>query len=160
MVVKVAPFILFICLTSVLAGCSPEENSTTDDEGLFLYKGTILSDKQNVGAIIRGLQPQEKLESFSIYPEEEQVTVRYSQLPLQDEHTISITNASFLFNLIKDVEKILFRFDDRRYTIYKEDLQEWYNGDGYQNASDETDLYEIIQDNLTDHQKVEGFFGD
>ncbi|MYL32937.1 hypothetical protein GLW05_04925 [Pontibacillus yanchengensis] len=94
---------------------------------MFLFKGSELTDNDYLGKIIRDLNSHEELKIFSLYPEEKQITIRYNKLNEQEVQITTITNSTFIFNLVSDVEKIIFRFGERRYDIKnKEELDNWY----------------------------------
>ncbi|MFS0763382.1 DUF4825 domain-containing protein [Peribacillus phoenicis] len=68
-----------------------------------------------------------------------------------------ISNSTFLFALIKNVDWITFKFPDREFSVTKEKLQDWYNNklDGFEN---EQDLKKLIQEHLKSEDSVNSFF--
>ncbi|WP_340372515.1 DUF4825 domain-containing protein [Peribacillus sp. FSL E2-0218] len=155
--------IFFISLLSpmiLLSGCSLNADSKTD---LFQYKNSYVGDNSAVGNIVKELAHNKELNQISLETKKEPygITLEYIDIDAEKvdkemKETV-ISNSTFLFALIKNVDWITFKFPDNEFSVTKEKLQEWYNNklDGFEN---EQDLKKRIQEHLKSEESVNQFF--
>lgn len=153
-------FISLLSLTILLSGCSLNNDSKTD---LFQYKNSSVGDNSAVGNIVKELAHNKELNQISLETKKEPygITLEYKDIDAEkvDKETKEtvITNSTFLFALIKNVDWITFKFPDQEFTVTKENLQDWYNNklDEFEN---EQDLKKLIQEHLKSEESVNQFF--
>ncbi|PJN88369.1 DUF4825 domain-containing protein [Bacillus sp. mrc49] len=155
--------IFFISLLSpmiLLSGCSLNADSKTD---LFQYKNSYVGDNSAVGNIVKELAHNKELNQISLKTKKEPygITLEYIDIDAEKvdkemKETV-ISNSTFLFALIKNVDWITFKFPDNEFSVTKEKLQDWYNNklDGFEN---EQDLKKLIQEHLKSEESVNQFF--
>ncbi|MFQ3546509.1 hypothetical protein Q7A53_20695 [Halobacillus rhizosphaerae] len=146
--------ILSLCITAMLLGGCTFAGDGKEEDPLFLYKGTNLSDHKYISSIINSLPYKDDMKSFSKYPDEKQITLRYDVSNKKKFGTILLTNATYLYCLTKDTEKIVFIFDDVRQTIYKEDVEKWYGNTDYEKAESQKELDAMIESSAKKHNGV------
>lgn len=153
-------FISLLSLMILLSGCSLNADSKTD---LFRYKNSYVGDASAVGNISRQLAHGKELNEYSLETTKEPygITLEYKNIDVKKvdkemKETV-ISNATFLFALIKNVDWITFKFPDQEFTVTKEKLQDWYKNklDGFEN---EQDLKKLIQEHLKSQDSVNQFF--
>nr|WP_285768121.1 DUF4825 domain-containing protein [Peribacillus sp. SI8-4] len=155
--------IFFISLLSLMilsSGCSLNADSKTD---LFQYKDSYVGDNSAVGNIVKELAHNKKLNQISLETKKEPygITLEYNDIEAEKvdkelKETV-ISNSTFLFALIKNVDWITFKFPDNGFSVTKEKLQDWYNNklDGFEN---EQDLKNLIQEQLKSEESINQFF--
>lgn len=153
-------FISLLSLMIVLCGCSQSTDSKTD---LFQYKNSYVGDNSAVANIVYQLAHNNEFNQMSLDTEKEPygITLEYKDINAKNvdkemKETV-ISNSTFLFALIKNVDWITFKFPDQEFTVTKEKLQDWYNNklDGFEN---EQDLMKLIQEHLKSADSVNQFF--
>jgi len=153
-------FISLLSLIMVLSGCSQNADSKTD---LFQYKNSYVGDNSAVANIVYQLAHNKEFNQMSLDAKKEPfgITLEYKDINAKKvdkemKETV-ISNSTFLFALIKNVDWITFKFPDREFTVTKEKLQDWYNNklDGFEN---EQDLKKLIQEHLKSEDSVNQFF--
>jgi hypothetical protein len=144
----------------LLSGCSLNNDSKTD---LFQYKNSYVGDNSAVVNIVKKLAHNKELNQISLETNKEPygITLEYKDLVAKNanremKETV-ISNSTFIFVLIKNVDWITFKFPDQEFTVTKEKLQDWYNKklDGIKN---EQDLKKLIQEHLKSEDSVNQFF--
>lgn len=153
-------FISLVSLFIVLSGCHLSADSKTD---LFQYKNSYVGDNSAVLNIVNELTHHQELDQISLETEKEPygITLEYKDIETNNvdkemKDTV-ITNSTFLFALIKNVEWITFKFPDKEFSVTKEKLQDWYHIplDRFEN---EQDLKELIEKHLKSEESVHQFF--
>jgi hypothetical protein len=153
-------FISLLSLMILLSGCSLNNDSKTD---LFQYKNSYVGDNSAVVNIVKKLAHNKELNQISLETNKEPygITLEYKDLVAKNanremKETV-ISNSTFIFVLIKNVDWITFKFPDQEFTVTKEKLQDWYNKklDGIKN---EQDLKKLIQEHLKSEDSVNQFF--
>jgi hypothetical protein len=153
-------FISLLSLIILLSGCSLNVDSKTD---LFQYKDSYVGDNSAVVNIVKQLAHNKELNQISLETKKEPygITLEYKDLVAkkvnQEMKETVISNSTFIFVLIKNVDWITFKFPDQEFTVTKEKLQDWYNKklDGIKN---EQDLKKLIQEHLKSEKSVNQFF--
>ncbi|MEK0285359.1 DUF4825 domain-containing protein [Caldifermentibacillus hisashii] len=152
--------ISLLSLIILLSGCSQSVESKTD---LFQYKNSYVGDNSAVGNIVNELPYNNELKQISLETKKEPygITLEYKDIDANSgdkemKETV-ITNSTFLFALIKNVDWIAFKFPDKEFSVTREKLQDWYNNklDGFEN---EQDLKKLIQEHLRSEETVNEFF--
>ncbi|WP_443259478.1 hypothetical protein [Virgibacillus sp. L01] len=149
--------VLLIALLIFVTSCS-SENDSQEDKTIFLYKGSSLGDRDYASAILNMLPYQEDAKGFARYTDENLIIAEYASKTKEAARKIVLTNATYIFNLIEGVDKIIFKFQERRYSIHKEELTKWYMSDKYLQISKKKELKNLIEKNLNDSQRVKTFF--
>lgn len=152
--------ILLLSLMMLLTSCSQSAESKTD---LFQYKNSYVGDNSAVGNIVNELTYNNELNQISLETKKEPygIILEYKDIDTNSidkemKETV-ITNSTFLFALIKNVDWITFKFPDKEFSVTREKIQEWYNNklDGFEN---EQDLKKLIQEHLKSEETVSEFF--
>ncbi|MBG9801541.1 DUF4825 domain-containing protein [Brevibacillus laterosporus] len=153
-------FISLLSLMIFLNGCSLKADSKTD---LFQYKNSYVGDNSAVGNIVKQLTHNKELKQISLETKKEPygITLEYKDIDAKKldkelKETV-ISNSTFLFALIKNVDWITFKYPDQEFSVRKDKLQDWYNNklDGFEN---EEDLKKLIQGQLKSEDTVNQFF--
>ncbi|PEJ46695.1 DUF4825 domain-containing protein [Bacillus sp. AFS002410] len=145
--------LLFILL--VLSSCALSQSSNMD---IFQYKNSYLGNNSAVGNIIKQLPNNKEFKKMTLQTKQKPfgMTVSYENISVNPKNIV-INNATFLFALIKNVEWITFEFADKKYTLTRQQLNEWYGKD-VRSYTNENDLEELIHTNLKDKDKVNQLF--
>ncbi|MGG0238775.1 DUF4825 domain-containing protein [Bacillus rhizoplanae] len=153
-------FISLLSLMILLSGCSLNADSKID---LFQYKNSYVGDNSAVGNIVKQLAHNKELNQISLETKKEPygIILEYKDIDVKKvdkemKETV-ISNSTFLFALIKNVDWITFKFPDQEFSVTKKKLQDWYNNklDGFEN---EQDLKKLIQEHLKSEDSVNQFF--
>ncbi|MFJ7752702.1 DUF4825 domain-containing protein [Peribacillus muralis] len=153
-------FISLLSLMILLSECSLNAVSKTD---LFQYMNSYVGDNSAVGNIVKELAHNKELNRISLETKKEPygITLEYNDIEAEKvdkelKETV-ISNSTFLFALIKNVDWITFKFPDNEFSVTKEKLQVWYNNklDGFEN---EQDLKKLLQEQLKSEESINQFF--
>ncbi len=139
----------------LLSGCDSKK-----EMDIFHYKDSFVGDNSAVGNISNQLLGAEHLKDFELKTKEEPygIILNYDWTESEQEFKEAvISNATFLFTLIQNVDWITFNSDMLEYTITKETIQEWY-GKELSEVQNEDELTELIQKNVENESKVRQFF--
>jgi Domain of unknown function (DUF4825) len=153
-------FMSLLSLMIVLSGCSLNAESKTD---LFQYKDSYVGDNSAVGNIVKQLAHNKELKQISLQTNKEPygITLDYNDLDAtkvdKEMKETVISNSTFLFALIKNVDWITFNFPDQEFTVTKEKLQTWY-GTKLNKFENEKDVQNLIQEHLKSEDSVNHFF--
>ncbi|PGM57345.1 DUF4825 domain-containing protein [Bacillus sp. AFS053548] len=147
-------FILLILLIS-LTSCFFNKNTNKD---IFHYKNSYVGNNSAVGSIIKQLPNHNEFTKMSLQTKKKPygMTIVYKNLPANTKNIV-INNGTYLFVLIKNVEWIVFDFADQKYTVTRQQFNEWYGKD-LSSYTNEKDLEELIHTNLKDKNKVNQLF--
>ncbi|MEC2160756.1 DUF4825 domain-containing protein [Virgibacillus halodenitrificans] len=162
---RTAGYLLFsLLLALILNGCAFNNNVTKDsNEDIFQYKGTVIGNNSAIINILGKLKHNEKFEEASLVTSEKPygMTVTYGSLDTpeveKEYKETAITNATFLFALIKNAKWITFHFDDQAYKITRSKLQDFHSNDLNEFAS-QKELEAAVEKQLSDDSKVNQFF--
>lgn len=149
-----AYFILIMLLIS-LTSCSLSKNTNKD---IFHYKNSYVGNNSAVGRIIKQLPNHNEFTKMSLQTQKKPygMTIEYKNLPANTKN-ILINNATYLFALINNVEWIVFECADQKYTVKRQQLDEWY-GKELSSYTNEKELEELIHTFLKDKNKVNQLF--
>lgn len=136
-----------------LSGCNSNDTNIKND--IFKFKDSFVGDNSAVGNIANQLLGAEQLNGFELKTNEEPygIILNYDWIESEQEYKETvISNATFLFTLVQNVDWITFNSDILQYTITREKLQEWY-GKELSEIQNEDELRELIQEYLEDENK-------
>jgi hypothetical protein len=156
---KVAFQVIILLLTILISGCSAVNKS----EDLYQYKDSYVGDNNSVGKVLNRLRYNDELTSFELKTKAAPygIVLNYTNIEQVEEDLnlkeTAIHNATFIFALIKNVDWIIFKFDDNEYNVSREKLLKWYRTDFSEYKSEE-ELRNFMQENISDNTKVEQFF--
>ncbi|MGN8645303.1 DUF4825 domain-containing protein [Gracilibacillus sp. HCP3S3_G5_1] len=147
-------FLFFSLLVMLfLSGCNSNDTNIKND--IFKFKDSFVGDNSAVGNIANQLLGAEQLNGFELKTNEEPygIILNYDWIESEQEYKETvISNATFLFTLVQNVDWITFNSDILQYTITREKLQEWY-GKELSEIQNEDELRELIQEYLEDENK-------
>ncbi|MEH7455167.1 DUF4825 domain-containing protein [Gottfriedia acidiceleris] len=152
---KILGYYILIILLISLTSCSLSKNTNKD---IFHYKNSYVGNNSAVGSIIKQLPNHNEFTKMSLQTKKKPygMTIDYKNLPANTKNIV-INNATYLFALIKNVEWIVFDFADQKFTVTRQQFNEWYGKD-LSSYSNEKDLEELIHTNLKDKNKVNQLF--
>lgn len=145
-----------LLIISIISGC----NTNIEKEDIFKYKDSYVGDNSAVGNIMNQLQGAEYLKDFKLEIKEQPygIILNYDWLDSEQNYKKSaINNATFLFTLVQNADWITFHFDNQKYKITKQNLQNWYRED-FNRLQSEDELKKLKQKYLDDEEKVNQLF--
>lgn len=155
---KIMPYLILLSLLlTILSGCKSSNNSSQD---IFQYKGSYLGNNSDVLGIIHQL-PQSKVFNQIILQTQKKpygMTIKYGYESGSLENNV-VNNATFMFTLVNNVDSITFEYPNEKFTLSRQQLQQWYGKD-LSEIRTEKDLKKLIQTNLTDKSKVNQLFNE
>lgn len=150
--------IKFLCFSLLvlllLSGCNSNDRNINND--IFQFKDSFVGDNSAVGNIVNQLPGAEQLNGFELKTNEEPygIILNYDWIESEQEYKDTVAyNVTFLFTLVQNVDWITLNSDIDKYTITKENLQEWY-GKELSEVQNEDELRELIQEYLEEENKV------
>lgn len=156
--IKLREMIKFLCFSLLvlllLSGCNSNDRNINND--IFQFKDSFVGDNSAVGNIVNQLPGAEQLNGFELKTNEEPygIILNYDWIESEQEYKDTVAyNVTFLFTLVQNVDWITLNSDIGKYTITKENLQEWY-GKELSEVQNEDELRELIQEYLEEENKV------
>ncbi|WP_163100706.1 DUF4825 domain-containing protein [Peribacillus alkalitolerans] len=148
-------FIILMFLLLSLTSCRIDKDSSKD---IFQYKESYIGNNSAVGGIIDQLPHSKEFKQMTLQTKKKPygMVIEYNN-SAGDTKSIAINNATFLFALVKNLDWITFGFPDEKYTLERDQLQQWYGKD-LSDYTNEKDLKNLIQTNLKDKTKVNQLF--
>lgn len=145
-------FCFSLLLLLFLNGCEVNKD-------IFQFKGSYVGDNSAVGNIVSQLPNSEYLKGFELKTKEEPygIILNYKGIDKTNYKETAIYNATMIFALVKNAKWVLFNFDDNKYKITKEELENWY-GKTVSEYTNEKDLTKLTQKYLENENKVNQFF--
>ncbi|AIY04558.1 hypothetical protein Plano_0593 [Planococcus sp. PAMC 21323] len=153
---RLSQSLILLVVLALLSGCNSEADGPYTD--LFKYKDSYVGDNSAVvntviqlqGAdYFRGVELQTKQEPYGII-----VDYDWSESAIDIEETV-ITNTSYLFTLIKNVDWVSLKFETvdglEEFQLTREELEGWYKVNLSEINSEEK-LNELIQVQLEDRK--------
>ncbi|PFA19846.1 MULTISPECIES: DUF4825 domain-containing protein [Bacillus cereus group] len=158
---KFAVYLIFSFLLSVLlSSCSSNTSSEAD---IFQYKGSYIGDNSAVNKIVKQLSHNKELSQISLETKKEPygVVLEYKDIDATEidkemKKTV-ITNSTYMFVLIQNVDWITFKFTDQEFSVTRENLEKWYGKELYK-FTNKKDLKDFIQLHLKDENEVNQCF--
>jgi RNA polymerase-interacting CarD/CdnL/TRCF family regulator len=133
-----------VCILAVLmlTACSSTNQSNRD---MFQCKGTYIGDNSAVAEIIKKLPQNQSFKELSLQTKQKPygMTVKYGDVKTKIKSDI-VNNATYLFALIKNVNTITFQYPSEKYTVTRQQVQNWYGTDIRKILSEEQ-LKKLIQ---------------
>ncbi|UPM52883.1 DUF4825 domain-containing protein [Gottfriedia acidiceleris] len=153
---KILGYLILILLLISLTCCSFSNTHTNKD--IFHYKNSYVGNNSAVGSIIKRLPNHNEFTKMSLQTKKKpySITIEYKNLPANTKNII-INNATYLFALIQNVESIVFDFADQKYTVTRQQLDEWYGKD-LSSYTNEKELEKLIHSNLNNKNKIGQLF--
>ncbi|WP_341281205.1 DUF4825 domain-containing protein [Paenibacillus sp. FSL H8-0537] len=156
--------IIMMVMMLTLVACNSTNKVSDSDEDLFKFKNTLIGSNSAVGQIVHQLPANDKLDKMMLETEQEpyglSLNYKNDNNPLSPddwEQTI-VYNASFIFALIPNVDRITFTVEEKTYVIHREFLQKWYDGHVLVEFESTNDLKEFIGKYISDQQKMDQLF--
>ncbi|WP_369405550.1 DUF4825 domain-containing protein [Aneurinibacillus tyrosinisolvens] len=149
-------FFFSMLILLFLNGC----NSSNTKEDIFQSEGSYVGDNSAVGNIAHQLPGGEHLEGFELKTKEKPygIILNYNWIEAEKKYKETVIyNATFLFTLVQNADWITFNFDNQRYKVTKEDLQNWY-GKRLSEYTSEEELRKLTQKYIEDENKVNELF--
>lgn len=138
---------------NVSEGSYQPETQTKKSE-IFNYKGAYIGDHLSVAKIISYSLNDQTTNGIQLYTSDEPFGVRTfiaeTMAPTKDYEVIFKT-ASYLFTLIRNIDFVEFEYEDKIFSLAKEDLEKAFNVN-YYSFEDEEVLRSIISDLLSNEQ--------
>ncbi|AIF43003.1 hypothetical protein X953_07340 [Virgibacillus sp. SK37] len=162
---RIAGYLLFsLLIVLFLDGCAINNDETKDSsEDIFQYNGAVIGDNSAVINIIGQLPHNEKFKEVSLETKNKPygMSLTYDSLDVpevgKEYKETAITNATFLFTLVKNAEWITFHFENQTYKITRFKLQDFYSKDLNEFTS-QTELNAFVQEQLVNESKVSQLF--
>ncbi|MFB9331138.1 DUF4825 domain-containing protein [Paenibacillus aurantiacus] len=153
--------IMMMVMALALAACTSTNMTPNSDEDLFKFKNTPLGNSSAVGQIIHQLPASDKFNEMKLETDQEPYGLSLSYdnvnepLSLDDLEQTIVYNASFIFALIPNVERVTFTLEAKTYVIHREALQKWYDGRVLEEFESADALKEYIGAYISDQQKMD-----
>ncbi|GGF28796.1 hypothetical protein GCM10010954_29840 [Halobacillus andaensis] len=149
-----ARLLVIIAVLTLLTACFSNEGDGKEEDTLFLYKGTKISDREFTGTVIRSMPYHKQMTDFSLYPNEHQITIRYSDIQDKELQKMILTVSTYAFSLIEGVNLIVLVTEGERARVYEEELKEWYGNSDYDDASRQEELDNMIDSSIDNNREV------
>lgn len=145
-------------LSLLFAGCTGRDPDLLNVD-LFQYKDTYLGDNSAVGNLLNQLEDSEELKQFSLNTGEKPygITLDYLHLESNNAHEMVITNSTFLFALIQNLDEVTFQFKDREIIVTQEVLENGY-GKSLNEFETEQELRTSIQEQIESYDLIKQIF--
>jgi hypothetical protein len=150
-------FMSLFALIIVLNGCSLHAESKTN---VFQYKDSYIGDNSAVESIMKQLPYGEDVNQISLQTKEKPygITVEYENVTTSTEEKQSlITNATYMFALIKNADWVTFNLQHETLTVTKETLENVY-GTKLHTLENEKDVQQLIDKHVTSEESVNRLF--
>lgn len=150
---KLTPyFVIGVLMLMLLSGCSSSSNNASQD--IFKYKGSYVGNNSAVANIIGKLPYSKEFKEVSLQTQKKPygVVIKYGKVTGNIEKNV-INNATYIYALVKNADFITFNFPNKKYTLTRQQLQNWY-GEDLNQITDEKVLKKLIQTNLNSENKV------
>jgi hypothetical protein len=143
--------LLFVIFIGVRIGIARTHHINTD---IFRYKGSYIGNNSAVGNIAYHLPQSKVFKQFTLETQKKPygMTLEYGDATGVIKNNV-ITTATYMFTLIKNAEWVTIVYPYGKYTLTREQLQQWYGKD-LSEIINEKDLINLIQTNLKDKNKV------
>ena len=154
------PFMAVACLVLIWTGYSQHADSKTD---VFRYKHSYVGDNSAVGNIVKQLAHHQELRQIELETKQTPygIHLTYQEIDAEAvEQEIKETvlyNATYLFALVDNVDRITFTFPDNAYTVTRAELDGWYNKP-LKTVEQVQDLKTLIQNHMKSDKSVNQFF--
>ncbi|WP_066187995.1 MULTISPECIES: DUF4825 domain-containing protein [Gracilibacillus] len=120
---------VLLCITFILSACQ----SLGKEQGIFQWNDSFVGDNNAISSIVFQLPNADSFESMELQTKEEpyEIILHYQEIMAdnleQEYQYTAFYNATFLFTLVQNVEKVTFAFKDESYTLTRTELEKWYD---------------------------------
>lgn len=156
------PFLSIACLVLIWNGYSQHADSKTD---LFHYKHSYVGDNSAVANIVKELAHHQELHQIALETKQTPYGIHLTYKDIETENIEQeiketvLFNATYLFVLVDNVDRITFTFPDYDYTVTRDQLEHWY-GQNLSTIKQESDVKKLLQHHLKSETKINQFFAD
>ncbi|QNR20966.1 DUF4825 domain-containing protein [Exiguobacterium sp. Helios] len=156
------PFLSIACLVLIWNGYSQHADSKTD---LFHYKHSYVGDNSAVANIVKELAHHQELHQIALETKQTPYGIHLTYMDIETEQVEQeiketvLFNATYLFVLIDNVDRITFTFPDYTFTVTRDKLDGWYNTQ-LSTIEQEQAVTKLIQRHLKSEDKINQFFAD
>ncbi|KOO42914.1 DUF4825 domain-containing protein [Priestia koreensis] len=158
---KLSVYVLtFVSVILFVSGCSQSE---TEKSTVFKYKDSYVGNNSAVINITKQLKHGKELKEISLQTQKKPYGVTLDYKKMSENVTekelkdTAISNATFLFALIKNVDTVTFKFPNQDLTVSRAKLEDWYDvtlGD----YKKEEELRKLIKKQLKSDQEMDAVF--
>lgn len=131
---------MIVGIMLLLTACSEPE-----EQGVFQYKNAYVGDNSAVSNIVAELENSEQFMGLELYTVEEPYGIILQYEGISEEQ--ALTNASYLFALVQNVEWVQFTFGEDGYELTRQEIEALYGMD-IRNIHDEEKLKQEIAEVL------------
>ncbi|WP_426355210.1 DUF4825 domain-containing protein [Exiguobacterium sp. R-39] len=156
------PFLSIACLVLIWNGYSQHADSKTD---LFHYKHSYVGDNSAVTNIVKELAHHQELHQIALETKQTPYGIHLTYKDIETEQVEQeiketvLFNATYLFVLVDNVDRITFTFPDYTFTVTRDKLNGWYNTQ-LSTIEQEQAVTKLIQRHLKSEDKINQFFAD
>lgn len=156
------PFLSIACLVLIWNGYSQHADSKTD---LFHYKHSYVGDNSAVANIVKELAHHQELHQIALETKQTPYGIHLTYKDIETEQVEQeiketvLFNATYLFVLVDNVDRITFTFPDYTFTVTRDKLDGWYNTQ-LSTIEQEQAVTKLIQHHLKSETKINQFFAD
>ena len=156
------PFLSIACLVLIWNGYSQHADSKTD---LFHYKHSYVGDNSAVANIVKELAHHQELHQIALETKQTPYGIHLTYKDIETEQVEQeiketvLFNATYLFVLVDNVDRIKFTFPDYTFTVTRDKLDAWYNTQ-LSTIEQEQAVTKLIQRHLKSETKINQFFTD
>lgn len=139
-----ATFLLFAAFS--LSACQ----SLGEEQDIFQWNDSFVGDNNAISSIVFQLPNADSFESIELQTKEKpyEITLHYQEITAdnleQEYQYTALYNATFLFTLVQNVEKVTFAFVDQSYTLTRAEVEEWYDTE-LGNLDNEAEVKQLIE---------------
>ncbi|RDB34317.1 DUF4825 domain-containing protein [Exiguobacterium sp. RIT594] len=156
------PFLSIACLVLIWNGYSQHADSKTD---LFQHKHSYVGDNSAVANIVKELAHHQELHQIALETKQTPYGIHLTYKDIETEQVEQeiketvLFNATYLFVLVDNVDRITFTFPDYTFTVTRDKLDGWYNTQ-LSTIEQEQAVTKLIQRHLKSETKINQFFAD
>lgn len=156
------PFLSVACLIMVWNVYSQHADSKTD---LFHYKHSVVGNNSAVTNIVKELAHHQELQQIALQTKQTPYGIHLTYKDIETENIEQeiketvLFNATYLFVLVDNVDRITFTFPDYTYTVTRHQLDQWY-GQTLSTITQEQDLKQLLQHQLKSETNINQVLAD
>ncbi|OIN65888.1 DUF4825 domain-containing protein [Exiguobacterium sp. KRL4] len=156
------PFLSIACLVLIWNGYSQHADSKTD---LFHFKHSYVGDNSAVANIVKELAHHQELHQIALETKQTPYGIHLTYKDIETEQVEQeiketvLFNATYLFVLVDNVDRITFTFPDYTFTVTRDKLDSWYNTQ-LSTIEQEQAVTKLIQRHLNSETKINQVFAD
>lgn len=149
-------FLSVACLIMVWNVYSQHADSKTD---LFHYKHSVVGNNSAVTNIVKELAHHQELRQIALQTKQTPYGIHLTYKDIETENIEQeiketvLFNATYLFVLVDNVDRITFTFPDYTYTVTRDQLDQWY-GQTLSTITQEQDVKQLLQHQLKSETNI------